>query len=212
MKTACRFLAEYRIHALPVNPFAIIRASRWGLVTYRALAGKTGVGVGDIIDACRSPDGYTIFNGNNYCISYNGDAEPFSRIRFTLLHEIGHIYLSHFIDYAPQCLEMADFPALEEEANRFACEVMAPAAVIRGCGWNSPEQLERACFMSHSAAKLRLIQIKNRRFSEEDEKVAELFEEYIRLHAVREKAQRRRTITYSRCPEGKPVAGGCDSR
>lgn len=193
---ACRFLREYGVQTLPVNPFDIIRAGRWGLVTYRALAVKIGVGVPDIIDACRSPDGYTVFNGRSYCISYNDGVRPFSRILFTLFHEVGHIYLSHFTDFAAGGLLPEERPALETEANRFASEVMAPAAVIRGCGLKTPEALARAGSMSLSAARLRLEQMKNRCFTEEDKQVAQLFDEYVCLYRARRKRNSPSAVTH----------------
>jgi len=51
-----------------------------------------------------------------YIILYNARAGPLSRQRFTLAHEVGHIYLGH----------TSDNPENERQANAFAAELLMP--------------------------------------------------------------------------------------
>lgn len=87
------------IKTFPIDPFQIIENNKWGLVTYSELAWEKGVLVEDIIEAFQSEDGYTIYDGTNYTIAYNNTIKNRGRIRFTLMHEIGHIYMNHLVDF-----------------------------------------------------------------------------------------------------------------
>lgn len=78
---------------------------------------------------------YSSLNGElkNYCLMYSDDAfkyknliyyndlKPFGRIRFSLMHELGHILLEHQGDQTP---------AQEQEANFFASNILAPRMAI----------------------------------------------------------------------------------
>ncbi len=152
---ACLFWVQQELDRLPVSPRRLVARNRWGLVTYRRLAELHGLTVGDLTRACCSRDGFTVFNGRNCCIACN-DAMTAGRVRFTLMHEIGHIVLEHLRrpDYALPW-EPAD-PELETEASFFAGCVLAPAAAIRLCGLTEPGSLAAACGLSHEAAVRRL--------------------------------------------------------
>lgn len=70
----------------------------------------------------QSRDGFSAFVPERKCFAiYYNDSLPLVRQRFTIAHEIGHIYLGHI---------NKDDPACEEEANFFARNLLAPEAVL----------------------------------------------------------------------------------
>lgn len=153
------------IKSFPINPFYIINNNKWGLVTYSELAREQGVTVKDIVTAFQSEDGYTIYDGNNYTIAYNDTIPVVGRIRFTLMHEIGHIYLNHLIDFDEtvllrSTLTEAKYKVLENEANAFARNVMAPVMVVKGLNIKYLKEVMKYFEISKAAAKVRLEALK----------------------------------------------------
>ena len=126
---------EQNIVEFPIDPFELIKKFGWKLLTYQEMARKEGCTVRDISD-CFGNDGYSIFNGKRYCIAYNSQIGSNGRIRFTLMHEIGHIILGHLKDFEVTSafsnkLSKEEYKILENEANCFARNVLAPAPLIR---------------------------------------------------------------------------------
>lgn len=183
-RKSCEFLLKSEIICLPVNPIDIIKKFHWGLVTYSELCSITGtdVTVEDISDACRSRDGFTVFSGGNYCIAYNDKIRVKSRITFTLMHEAGHIVCGHFQQQESKNICYRDF---ECEANLFASNVLAPAAVVTECGFDTPELLQKACGLSHNAAKARLNELSGYRINSGDMDILKAFSSYIKICARR---------------------------
>jgi Zn-dependent peptidase ImmA (M78 family) len=149
------------IKTFPLDPFTIIQKNKWGLVTYTELAKDQGVWIEDIIEAFQSEDGYTIYDGDNYTIAYNDTVSIPGRIKFTLLHEIGHIFLGHLIDFDETILLRSNlnekkYKVLENEANFFARNALAPVMVVKGLSANKIDDLVKYFEMSHTAAKVRL--------------------------------------------------------
>jgi Zn-dependent peptidase ImmA (M78 family) len=180
-RMAAEFIVTQNITQLPADPFKIIAANKWGIVTYKQLAQRTGVTVLEIIEVSNSPDGSASYNQNNYCIAYNNLQRVFPRIKFTLFHEIGHIFLKHFLDYDIKNLTRQQYETLEDEADFFASNVMAPSIVIEKCRLIKPQALSCACGMSKQAANTRLKHFKNWSISEPDYKVQSFMQEYINL-------------------------------
>lgn len=180
---ACDFLLMQGIVSLPLNPFDVIRQNHWGLVTYSELCTlvPNSACISDIALTCQSNDGFTVYNGNNYCIAYNETVSVKSRVNFTLMHEVGHIVCGHF-DGSGSTLESGNYRRLEAEANFFATNVLAPASVVTACGFNTPQLLHCACGISFEAAKVRLQQLQNFNKKPADEKIQRAFSTYIKVN------------------------------
>ncbi|MCY8045736.1 ImmA/IrrE family metallo-endopeptidase [Bacillus haynesii] len=115
----------------------------------------------DIIDAFQSKDGYTIYDGVNHTIAYNDTIMVPERIRFTLMHEIGHIYMNHLIELEETILRRSEmteakYKILENEANSFARNVLAPVALVRHLNIQIEEDIVAYFKISKRAAKVRL--------------------------------------------------------
>lgn len=160
---ACKsseFIAEENITYFPISPYEFIKRHKWALNTYSTLAKQMNCTIDDISAAFRTDEAYTIFNGNNYSIAYN-DTKYADRIWFTLMHEVGHIYLNHFENFEKTIIrrnEMSknEYKVLENEANAFARNVLAPAPIIEQLPEKSKENICSFFHMSNDAAKTRL--------------------------------------------------------
>ncbi|WP_226677282.1 ImmA/IrrE family metallo-endopeptidase [Mesobacillus jeotgali] len=161
MTRANGLFAKEKITGFPIEPFEIIKNNKWGLVTYSELAEEYGVTVDEIKAAFQSEDGYTIYDGTNHTIAYNDTVSVHGRIRFTLMHEIGHIYMNHLIDFDETILRRSNltetkYKVLENEANSFARNTLAPVMVVKDLKINSVGDLVTHFDISTSAAKTRL--------------------------------------------------------
>lgn len=100
-------------------------------------------------------DGYsTIINGEMYIIVRPGLSKE--RTRFTVAHELGHILLGHVGTYHLVNREPSESDnPIEQEANTFAADLLAPACVLWGCGIKTPEDIAAMCKISLQSAKIR---------------------------------------------------------
>lgn len=130
------FFINENIKRFPIDPFSIIQKNEWGLIKYSELAEIHDVSIKSVIKAYQSEDGYIICDNDNYTIAYNDTKASLGRIRFTLMHEIGHIYLNHLIDFKETILKRSEltkdkYAILEIEAHAFARNTLAPAIIIK---------------------------------------------------------------------------------
>lgn len=150
-------LIRHNIHALPVSMSTIFRAEEIPLGRYCDNAAQIREsGLGWIMDN----DGFTIrSSGGKISVFYNEQCTV-QRTRFTLAHELGHIYLGHLTDgvmqYSTRNTEPLDVanPA-ERDANVFASRLLAPACVLWRLGIHSPEEIAQLCQISITAAQFR---------------------------------------------------------
>lgn len=129
-------LIDFRVSKLPVKVSLI--ASSAG-IPFVPFSRSEDVLKSLALENLLKNDGFTIYhNEMGYLIFYN-DANSPQRIRFTIAHELGHIFLGHPFQPAENCLftsinreaEPNDDP-LEIEANIFSRDLLAPACVLWG--------------------------------------------------------------------------------
>lgn len=133
VEKAYEFVNE-NVTQFPIDLFRIIRKFKWKLLTYEQMALQNNCTINDIID-CLGNDGYSIYNGKNYTIAYNNTIKSQGRINFTLAHEIGHVILNHHKDFNVTTIltdnfTRAEYKILENEANCFARNILAPAPLV----------------------------------------------------------------------------------
>lgn len=108
----------YHIKKYPIDAFGLCEKMGIILIPYTSLSQKERNRAFAI-----SPDGFFVEHEDkgtiNLAIFYNDDRMP-ERIRFTILHEIGHIVLEH--------MEHSD--VAEAEANFFAKYAIAPPPIV----------------------------------------------------------------------------------
>ncbi len=152
---AWEILLACGVDRLPVDLNAVTRHLGVRVFAYsrcRELLEKTGLEA-----VARHASGLTFYSGDQPVILYN-DGETPQRIRFTIGHELGHLVLDHIRpgDHTTQNREPqpGDSP-MEQAANRFAADLLAPACVLWGLGLHSPEEIAEICKISIQAARFR---------------------------------------------------------
>lgn len=159
-KKALTFLLTHKLNSLPINPSDIVQKLGCSIRTYSFHAKKLKCTVQDICEACGSIDGYSIYDEvtGKYKIIYNDKISSTARIRFTLMHEIAHIYLNHFIDFEQTIICRGglidqELDILDREANHFASKVLAPEIILLHTGWKQPHIIRKHCALSTEASK-----------------------------------------------------------
>lgn len=105
---------KYEIKEIPINPFILCQKMNVKLVKYSDLC----INERELFVKLQ-PDGFKDESEDGIIIFYNDMQSP-SKIKFTLLHEIGHIVRGH-----------KEFsPLAESEAEWFAAYAIAPPPVI----------------------------------------------------------------------------------
>lgn len=95
--------------------------------------------------------GKAILQNGRFYIVYN-DFEISARCRFTIAHELAHIFLGHVLvdEVRYRTFEKRDED--EEAAEMFAARLLAPACVLHELQAFSPEQIQQLCNISYSAS------------------------------------------------------------
>lgn len=86
-------------------------------------------------------DAITQRRGNNYFILFNKE-RPSVRIRFSLAHELGHLYVGHLHESSSNDLNTENYD--EIEANAFAAELLIPTLFLKQDiekGQKNPDEL-----------------------------------------------------------------------
>lgn len=154
------FLLNENIKNFPYDSDPIINKHKWSRLKYSQLATIHDIEIKDVADTYGSNDGYSIFSGRNYTIAYNDNQLP-KRIYFTKLHEIGHIYLNHFLDFKETIINRSnmsgkEYKVLENEANCFARNVIAPAVIVKYLNLDTPQKIASYFAITETAARTRL--------------------------------------------------------
>lgn len=95
--------------------------------------------------------GICMFDGTQWFIVYN-DSLPLEEKRFTVAHELGHIFLKHHLVVGLHARTTDGIPQTESEANVFASYFLAPACVLWGLNAHTADEIARFCEISAEAA------------------------------------------------------------
>ena len=99
--------------------------------------------------------GISICDGKQWFIVYD-DLLPLGRKRFTVAHELGHIFLGHPLVAGYHARTTGEkLPQTESEANVFASRFLAPACVLWGLNAHTAAEISRFCEISAEAAGIR---------------------------------------------------------
>jgi len=159
---AHKFLNDFGICWLPVDPIDIIaRQSNWRLKYVHQLAEEIGKSISYVCDhVMRSKDGLAMYDAacDQYDIILNaGDEIPQTRMLWTAIHEIGHIYLGHLKSSRVRSitadnLDIDVYDQLEFEADIFAGEVLASKWIMRHLDIVDERDIALICGISDDAA------------------------------------------------------------
>ena len=156
---AHRFLFEYGIRWLPVDIIGLAQKN-WKFKWAHDLAYEIGESNEYICrHVCLSSDGATFYDSETeeYETVLNAEVASQKRVVWSCAHEVGHIFLGHFIEYGASCLAKEKMPTelyarLEFEADLFAGEVLASKWLMRDIDIVSEEDIALICGISDAAA------------------------------------------------------------
>ncbi len=106
---------DYDIKNIPIDVFSLALKMDIVLHSYSEVSESQRA-----LLIAASKDGFSYFSKNKFHIYYNDKIFPKSRIRFTIMHEIGHVVLKH------SCSNDAN----ESEADFFARNALAPLPLL----------------------------------------------------------------------------------
>lgn len=115
------------------------------------------------------------------------DNMSLQRIRFTIAHELGHIFLGH-ISPINRNGKPFEKPDEEIEADMFAARLLAPACVLWGLNLHSASEISKVCDISYESATYRAqrmdILYKRNKFltNKLEEQVFSNFEDFIKQY------------------------------
>lgn len=137
-------LIEFGINSLPVIPLDICKQA--GIMVYKNSDAQLLTG---------TQIGLSFYHNGSFRIIID-DTQILTRRRFTLAHELGHIFLGHLLVDTPQGRTFdTSKPEIEQQADVFASRLLAPACVLWGINAQTAEQIAKMCNISHEAAKIR---------------------------------------------------------
>lgn len=137
-KVAYSCLSLFKIKDFPIRVLPLFdKFSDLILIPYTQAVSRGSISVAELEEkVTHSDDAATLKRGDRYFIFYNDntDKKTVERIRYSIIHELGHIALNHF-QYKKTVLTRSamsneEYDRLEIEANFFAAEFLSPKALI----------------------------------------------------------------------------------
>lgn len=141
-----QILIDFKIGSLPVD-----------IVQIASEAGISIVKDSEVHELYDNEAGASIKDGEKWYIVYD-DSMVRGRIRFTIAHELGHIFLGHPLKegHNSRTTFDTDKPAIETEADIFASRLLSPACVLWGLQVRSVNEIISLCDVSRRAAEIRM--------------------------------------------------------
>ncbi|MGN0144454.1 MAG: ImmA/IrrE family metallo-endopeptidase, partial [Clostridium sp.] len=129
------------------------------VLPYSTVMHKYNLTKEETFEMLTSKDGCTIRKREKYVIYYNDiDNEyPDGRIRWTIAHELGHIFCKHFDNKKTKIsqddvLSDKEYSFMEKEADYFASMFLSHSAVLSKINVNNPREIESFCDLSSEAS------------------------------------------------------------
>ncbi len=141
-----RCLDDFKIDSLPVDIIKIARSA--GIKVVR----------NSLINALGQDElGRSFYDGGEWIIVYD-DSKSAEISRYTIAHELGHIFLGHelkLINSSFSGMVFEEKAKSEKQADMFAVRILCPACVLWGLNLSSAEEIASFCRIDSSVAKKR---------------------------------------------------------
>lgn len=160
-KTAWKVLFDNQIERFPVRPTGIARKNNILVFEYSDYINTTGRTCAEVFDRY-GKDGFTQLLNGRYTVFYNHCSSP-ARCRWTLAHELGHIFLGHITEQHPTLSRGVVKDFLDIQADNFAARLLCPEVIAHFCGVQSAEELCDLFDISKQAAQTRWRDLSERR-------------------------------------------------
>lgn len=142
-------LLSQRNHKLPVDPLRLKHREKTIIIdSIVNFSLKTNLTAKELNQFNELFDAVTLKNGKDNIVLYNDSIKNCHRRRFSIAHEIGHIYLEH----------SDDGEVSENQADAFASELLMPRVLIKyalECGMTS-DDIRKLFSVSSSACKRKI--------------------------------------------------------
>ena len=161
-------MEDYRITQVPLQLEQIIDAlsNEIALMTYTRFMEINHLDYAAVVRFMDSDLGACAYNPESaqYVIFYN-DTLSEAWCRFTIAHELGHIFLEHHLFAGTDVLSRTFIPKTqykeyENEANAFARNLLSPAPlatrIVNGRQYDAVPDVEKAFFITSKAAEARI--------------------------------------------------------
>lgn len=102
--------------------------------------------------------GATFYANNEWYIIFS-DSVNIQAQRYTIAHELGHIFLGHPMVDGKYGRTFIIDSSEEYQAERFAIDILAPACVLWGLNLHTPQEIAEICNISMTSATKRAIRM-----------------------------------------------------
>lgn len=153
---AWNIITELGISTFPVDPFQLLDKLSVRYCTIGEISKLTGYSRMDIMrSVIKSIDGGTLYVDGNIVVVYNERIRSTQRIRWTITHELAHIWLGHFD--IPNLTSLSDEKrnVLDREADYVTKEVLAPLGLLGTLRITDSAGIRELCGLSKKAADIR---------------------------------------------------------
>ena len=177
---AWQTLIDFKVSSLPVSLLAICTEAGISIIENK-----------HVNELRQGESGVSVKQNDKWYIIIE-DTEILQRQRFTIAHELAHIFLGHkmYSGYYTRRENMVKSDD-ETEADMFAARLLAPACVLWGINAQTAEQIASVCNISHEAAKIRAERMEALRkrgkflLSPLERQVYQQFESYIKNNRLK---------------------------
>ncbi len=129
-----------------MDPFRLAEGAGIPLIPFSAIQSNPGWFPPDLPSRLQMSCAVTL-SYPSFCIVFRDDLVSTNRLRFTLCHELGHLFMNHYRDFATS-FDPGSVPdsGLEEEADAFARNLLAPVPIVDVIRYNRPRQARGEVF------------------------------------------------------------------
>lgn len=127
------------ILSFPIDCRQILGCYGYRVLSYSEIRRKNP----ELLELCANYTDDSFKDHYTKTIAYNDEDIPYSRIRFSLMHELGHIVMDH----------KGNSQRNEQDANYFASNILAPRMVIHYAGCKNANHVAKFFMMSFEAAE-----------------------------------------------------------
>lgn len=139
IETTIKVFKECHVKSFPIDCMDLLEHYGYRIFTYDNLYVKNK----ELYDLCTAWSEDAFRDGINNIIAYNAHNSK-GRIRFSLMHELGHHVLGH----------TGESESNEQEANAFASYILAPRMAIHYSKCKNAKDVSQVFEMSHDAASI----------------------------------------------------------
>lgn len=156
-------LEDVKYMRLPISFEQILRYhSHIALVPFSVFMKDFNLTLKETLKLSNTENACCVYNPKRgYIIYYNDLNEAFMksyRYRFSIAHELGHIFMEHLTDERTRIIKSGltdlEYSLLEREADKFASYLLCPYSALKGKKVNDYKDIQRICNASAEASKI----------------------------------------------------------